>query len=332
MVTRSNSLVLGSIKNVNSATADTNVGIGTTAPTFKLQVVDPANTGLRVQANTAGGTIASFGANGDFQIDAVNVVGGRFFVREDGFVGIGHSASDQLLGQLDVFTNGESITAVRGRNVGDYGVIGISDNFSGAGLRRAGVLGVGARTGVEAQVADLTSNLIEGYIGDFVGDPNRVRKFHITGQGTYVAGSDFAEALPGRGGKEAYEPGDVLVVSTQSRGAVEKSRKPNDTLVAGVYSTRPGMLGADKNGTSRVDPDELPVAIIGIVPTKVSTENGPINVGDLLTTSSTPGYAMKALPLRIGKARVYRTGTILGKALEPLNERKGVIKVLVTLR
>ncbi len=73
-------------------------------------------------------------------------------------------------------------------------------------------------------------------------------------------------------------------------------------------------------------------SIIGIVPTKVSTENGPIQVGDLLTTSSTPGYAMKALPLRIGKARVYRTGTILGKALESLKEGNGLIKVLVTLR
>ena len=159
-----------------------------------------------------------------------------------------------------------------------------------------------------------------------------MRKFHITGQGTYVAGSDFAEAIPARGGRDAYEPGDVLVINSESSFRVEKSSKPNDVRLAGVYSTRPGMLGAEKNGTSRIDPDELPVAIVGIVPTKVSAENGPINVGDLLTTSSTPGYAMKALPLRIGKARVYRTGTILGKALEPLKEGKGVIKVLVTLR
>ena len=59
---------------------------------------------------------------------------------------------------------------------------------------------------------------------------------------------------------------------------------------------------------------------------------GPVQVGDLLTTSSTPGYAMKASPIRVGGATLYRTGTILGKALEPLKEGKGIIKVLVTLR
>src|SRR5262249_19145551 len=55
-VTQSNALVLGS-NNVS-------VGIGTTAPTNKLQIVDSGNTGLRVQTNTAGGTVASFGGNG----------------------------------------------------------------------------------------------------------------------------------------------------------------------------------------------------------------------------------------------------------------------------
>jgi hypothetical protein len=92
------------------------------------------------------------------------------------------------------------------------------------------------------------------------------------------------------------------------------------------------LLGADKNGESRVNADDLPVAVVGIVPTKVSTENGPIQVGDLLTTSATPGCAMKASAERLGRMEVYQTGTILGKALEPLREGKGVIKVLVTLR
>lgn len=93
-----------------------------------------------------------------------------------------------------------------------------------------------------------------------------------------------------------------------------------------IYSTRPGMLGADKNGTSRVDADEVPVAIVGIVPTKVSAMNGRIRVGDLLTTSSTPGYAMRCAN------RVKCVGAIVGKALEPLAGGRGVIKMLVMLR
>ncbi len=88
--TASNSLVLGSINGVNSATADTSVGIGVTAPAFKLHVVDPSNTGLRVQTNTAGGTVASFGGNGAFRIDAPGSLGGRFVVRENGNIGIGN--------------------------------------------------------------------------------------------------------------------------------------------------------------------------------------------------------------------------------------------------
>jgi hypothetical protein len=88
-VTQNNSLVLGSILGVNFATDDTNVGIGVTAPLFKLHVVDRSNTGLRVQTNAAGGTVASFGGNGDFQVDAASASGGRFIVKEGGNVGIG---------------------------------------------------------------------------------------------------------------------------------------------------------------------------------------------------------------------------------------------------
>ena len=68
------------------------------------------------------------------------------------------------------------------------------------------------------------------------------------------------------------------------------------------------------------------MAIMGVVPTKVSAENGPIQVGDFLTTSGTPGHAMRC------DDRVKCFGAILGKAMEPLAEGTGIVKVLVTLR
>ena len=74
------------------------------------------------------------------------------------------------------------------------------------------------------------------------------------------------------------------------------------------------------------------MAMLGIVPTKVTAANGPIQVGDLLVTSSLPGHAMKALPEMINGIAIYPTGAILGKALEPLQHGTGVIKVMVTLR
>jgi hypothetical protein len=88
MVTQSNSLVLGSINGTNGAVADTRVGIGITAPSFKLHILDPASSGLRVETSLAGGRVASFASNGDFQIDAPFIPGGRFAVMEGGNVGI----------------------------------------------------------------------------------------------------------------------------------------------------------------------------------------------------------------------------------------------------
>ena len=82
--------------------------------------------------------------------------------------------------------------------------------------------------------------------------------------------------------------------------------------------------------THRVDEaipnNEVPLAVVGIVPCRVTTENGPIIAGDLLVTSSTPGHAMK------GTDRARMLGAVVGKALEPLREGTGEIQVLVTLQ
>jgi hypothetical protein len=68
------------------------------------------------------------------------------------------------------------------------------------------------------------------------------------------------------------------------------------------------------------------MAMMGIVPTKVSTENGSIARGDLLVSSSMPGYAMK------GTDRDRLTGAVIGKALAPLQSGSGVIEVLLALQ
>lgn len=77
---------------------------------------------------------------------------------------------------------------------------------------------------------------------------------------------------------------------------------------------------------------KIPLAITGIVPVKASAENGPILPGDLLTTSTLPGHAMKATTVDVGGIAIHRPGTIIGKALEGLTEGTGVIRVLITLQ
>jgi hypothetical protein len=107
---------------------------------------------------------------------------------------------------------------------------------------------------------------------------------------------------------------------------VEKTGEHYSHRVVGIFSTRPGFLGADKGGITRVDANDVPVAITGIVPAKVSAENGPVRVGDLLVTGSIPGYAMKATDHK------RMAGAIVGKALEPMLQGAAVIRVLVTMQ
>ena len=56
---------------------------------------------------------------------------------------------------------------------------------------------------------------------------------------------------------------------------------------------------------------------------KVTDEGGPIEPGDLLAASSTPGYAMRWDPSS------QRACGFVGKALEPLESGTGVIQVLL---
>ena len=58
----------------------------------------------------------------------------------------------------------------------------------------------------------------------------------------------------------------------------------------------------------------------------------PIRIGDLLVTSDTPGTAMRSMPLEIDGRAFHQPGTIIGKALEPLESGQGEILVLLSLQ
>ncbi len=127
---------------------------------------------------------------------------------------------------------------------------------------------------------------------------------------------------------ETLAPGEIVCFHPE-RDAVVRSAQPNDPLVCGIVSTAPGvLLNSDPDAAER---DKLvPVALCGRVPCKVVDENGPIRRGDLLTSSSTPGHAMRAEAVWVDARQVYQSGTILGKALEALEGGAGVIEVFVT--
>lgn len=143
--------------------------------------------------------------------------------------------------------------------------------------------------------------------------------------GTQNSGADLAEAFEVEGVTNAYETGDVLVISIRSDRKVEKSSRAYSALVAGVYATKPGVLLTEENMDADLT-SFVPMGVVGVIPTKVCDEGGAIRRGDLLVTSSQAGYAMKADPGKLGH------GQVLGKALEDFEKGVGKIKVLVSVR
>ncbi|MBZ0267960.1 hypothetical protein K8I85_07380 [bacterium] len=172
---------------------------------------------------------------------------------------------------------------------------------------------------------------------------------NVTADGTFSGPADFAEMVHVTSGAFSVEAGDVMVIDPDAERGFAKSDQARSSLVAGVYSTKPGFLGSEhdwdqvamqRGVIARPAPgeeaaalspieigyqlDEIPLAVVGIVPCKVSAENGPIRAGDLLVTSSLAGHAMRD--------ETAQAGTIVGKALGALSSGTGVIRILVTLQ
>jgi hypothetical protein len=122
----------------------------------------------------------------------------------------------------------------------------------------------------------------------------------------------------------AIEPGTVMVLD--SDGLLSPSRVAYDKRVAGVISGAGNYKPALTLGVASSTHERMPIALIGKVYCRADADPTPIEVGDLLTTSSTEGHAMAASE----PARAF--GTIIGKALGPLPSGKGLIPILVALQ
>jgi hypothetical protein len=147
-------------------------------------------------------------------------------------------------------------------------------------------------------------------------------------------------SAPDAATKTAYEAEENAVhtamrVRTTARpeAASKRPKEVDVPLPPRSITDEQGTLHTLPNAASAGPGGYVSVVTLGAFKmVKVDASLGPIQTGDLLTTSTTPGYAMKAAPVVVGGAEIYRTGTILGKALEPLDKGTGVIKVFVTLR
>jgi hypothetical protein len=157
----------------------------------------------------------------------------------------------------------------------------------------------------------------------------RVSVLQITG------GSDVAEPFNINEGTEArrhegtkVEPGMVVTIDPDRVGELRISGKAYDRTVAGIISgangVNPGMVLTQAGS---VADGKHPVALTGRVWCWCDADAaGPINAGDMLTTSDTPGHAMRVADH--GQA----AGAIIGKAMSSLKSGKGLVLVLVNLQ
>jgi hypothetical protein len=136
-------------------------------------------------------------------------------------------------------------------------------------------------------------------------------------------GLDYAEGFNVTD-KNAVKPGTVLVIDPECPGKLTVSNKAYDNRVAGIAAGSKGLGSGVRLGVGQFDCD---VALAGRVYCNVDATETGVEPGDLLTTSATPGYAMKAVEY------MRAQGATLGKAMERLGKgQKGQILVLVTLQ
>jgi hypothetical protein len=141
---------------------------------------------------------------------------------------------------------------------------------------------------------------------------------------TITGGADIAEPFQMSDGEIAK--GSVVIIDEQNPGKLKLSDRAYDTRVAGVVSGAGGVnpgLSLSQHGA--VEGDQH-VALTGRVYVQADTSFGPIKPGDLLTSSGTPGHAMKV------SDHARAQGAILGKAMSTLSDGKGLVLVLVTLQ
>jgi hypothetical protein len=233
---------------------------------------------------------------------------------------------------------GHSASTTGGHGVhgdGNVGVAGVGSTWIGvygetqapAGAGSSGVLGEGLNGGVgvkgharapgQAGVAGYSlTNQGPGVYGE--GAPAGYFKGDVVVTGDLVLpGADYAEELT------VADPTVTagMVVVLDDEGRIRPCAEEYDSRVAGIVSgaggVRPGLVLDRHDGGA-------PVALMGKLWVLADASDHPIRCGDLLTTSSTPGHAMRVAE----SGRAF--GAIVGKALTELSSGRGLIRALVS--
>jgi hypothetical protein len=330
-----------------------NVGIGTTSPSSKLHIEDDTsdslaltihnldNTGSeRILFGTGSGSDAGiivwgstnatypgkwrfFNNKTSGHYDWISSGAIRMTLTNDGSLGIGTTSPDY---KLEVNGSmGTSADATGKLRVGRYS----------AGSPNSYISASGGADQMRLQIGDSTKMVIasSGNVG--IGTESPAEKLTVRGGNLLIErsdGTDIVELGEGLDYAEGFDvsdksritSGSVLIIDSENPGKLAISNKAYDNRVAGIVAGAKGMGSGVHLGSEQFDYD---VALAGRVYCNVDATEAAVQPGDLLTTSATSGYAMKAADYNRAQ------GAILGKAMEKLEKgKKGQILVLVTLQ
>lgn len=261
-----------------------------------------------VEGDNTGGGDAVFGFALGQGRGVVGVSEAHTGVEGDSTSGVGVWGSSATA--QGVVGRSDSWQGVYGHSNTQAGVVGESDTFDG-------VYGIAHNL----QAAGVSGHNPGGLAGFFDGNVTVNGNITVSGD-VLLTGADCAEQFEVIAG-EAVEPGTVMVMTDQ--GQVTACSASYDRKVVGVVSGagayRPAIVMDRRDGSSRAS-----IALIGKVFCKVDADGAPVKIGDLLTTSATPGHAM-----RVGDPG-KSTGAILGKAMSSLERGRSLVPVLIALQ
>jgi hypothetical protein len=313
------------------------VGIGTTTPTHQLTIVSNSGTpswtsngwlgaialdnasAIAWQTNSAGQRFGMGHTNGSFCIFRTASNPGTtgspatydMVVTDVGNVGIGTTgpgAKLQVVSSGDIGTPQALLTQTTSA---DYARL----RFTATGSPTAWDIAAGSSGGVMNFYASSTGKNVMSLNPD---GTVSVKVLTING------GADLAE--PFKMKEEKLEKGSVVVIDGEHPGRLMRSSSAYDTRVAGIVSGANGVNPGISLHQEGVMDGEQNVALSGRVYVEADASNGPIRPGDMLTTSDTPGHAMKVTD------HAKAQGAIIGKAMGSLDKGEGMVLVLVTLQ